>query len=631
VKKKILSALLVVILLFTSAGYAPTAEASKNEIIYAASALYTLELFKGTGINRDGTPVYDLDSLMTREQAIIMIVRLTGGEAEALAGSYSAPFGDVSSWAKPYVGYAYQNDIVLGLPDGTLGGKNTVTANQYLTFILRALGYSSNSDFAWNEATKFSDSLLLTSGEFIGGRPVTRGEAALIAYRALLQNTSGGGTLIDTLCESGAVRREAAMVTGLSEGITYSESKLNGTEIYRLCAPSVFNLVVYDENGFSIRSGSGFFITADGLAVTNWHVVKNASSAKIWTAGAAEDKYHTVEGIVGYDAANDLAIIRVKGTGFKPISLGDSDIIAAGDVVYAIGNPLQLVGSISQGLVAYPLRKVDKTDYIQTTAAISPGSSGGTLINEGGEVIGVTTAMFVDGQNLNLAIPINALKKIDYTGTPTWPKIVEEEQEIAMLASCAELTLAVGESRRMFILTSGDVGSGLYAYSEADTISAEWGTWSAEDNTIPLTITGIKPGETTVYLTFSNIDNLVETELPIFVTVIEPGENGSYKAVGSVPDFGKVFGIEPAKSAIQISSGGDRIYRYQYTVTPTLPWSIAVTQYMDTLTRFGYVQQKVEDGAFIFVNYPEGRLVKLCKVAINGTDYYEIIIGSLFG
>jgi len=123
----------------------PVASAATTEAIDAANSLYSLGLFQGTGINTDGTPIYDLDRAPTRHEAVTMLVRLLGKESEALSGTWSTPFTDVADWAKPYVGYA--NNLTTGTSETTFSGNNTVTATQYITFVLRALGYSSETDF----------------------------------------------------------------------------------------------------------------------------------------------------------------------------------------------------------------------------------------------------------------------------------------------------------------------------------------------------------------------------------------------------------------------------------------------------------------------------------------------------
>ena len=125
-------------------------------------------------------------------EAVTMLVRLLGKETEAKSSEWDIPFTDVSDWAKPYVGYAYENKLTNGVSETRFGGNQTVTAVQYLTFVLRALGYESGKDFLWNAAWELSDRIGLTDGQY--GAQTTRflrGDAAVISYNALLLCPNG--------------------------------------------------------------------------------------------------------------------------------------------------------------------------------------------------------------------------------------------------------------------------------------------------------------------------------------------------------------------------------------------------------------------------------------------------------
>ncbi len=163
----------------------PTLAASE-EAQEAAELLYELGLFSGTGTDENGDPIFELDRAPTRHEAITMLVRLLGKEPEALAGVWELPFTDVSAWAKPYVGYAYTNKLTSGTSATTFSGNNTVSAAQYITFVLRALGYNSESDFRWNSSWELSDRLGITDGRYNASTEnFTRGDVAVISASAL--------------------------------------------------------------------------------------------------------------------------------------------------------------------------------------------------------------------------------------------------------------------------------------------------------------------------------------------------------------------------------------------------------------------------------------------------------------
>lgn len=145
----------------------PSAFAADTQSKASADALYTLGLFGGTGINSDGTPIYELDRVPTRNEAITMLVALIGKTEQAKAGNWDIPFTDVEPWARPYVGYAYAHQLTSGLSATTYGGNQPITASQYLTFVLKVLGYESGKDFQWNQAWILTDQLGITDGNIL--------------------------------------------------------------------------------------------------------------------------------------------------------------------------------------------------------------------------------------------------------------------------------------------------------------------------------------------------------------------------------------------------------------------------------------------------------------------------------
>lgn len=169
--KKLLFTLLTLTLLI--GGMTVSAQAATAEEELAAQTLYELDLFRGTGINADGSPIFSLDRTPTRNQAIIMLVRLLGKEAEALSGSWDIPFTDVADSMRPYVGYAYAHKLTGGTTVTTFSGSAPAKANQYITFVLRALGYESGKDFQVSTAWTLSDQLGITAGQYRAGTVFT--------------------------------------------------------------------------------------------------------------------------------------------------------------------------------------------------------------------------------------------------------------------------------------------------------------------------------------------------------------------------------------------------------------------------------------------------------------------------
>lgn len=166
----------------------PFINASDNPAIDAADSLYSLGLFQGTGKDADGNPIYDLERAPRRDEAITMLVRIIGKEKEALEGNWELPFTDVADWAKPYIGYAYTNGITNGTSATTFGSSNTVTAAQYITLVLRALGYNdANGDFVWSAPWPVSNEIGLTQENYsdTNNYLFTRGDIAIVSRSAL--------------------------------------------------------------------------------------------------------------------------------------------------------------------------------------------------------------------------------------------------------------------------------------------------------------------------------------------------------------------------------------------------------------------------------------------------------------
>lgn len=170
-------------------------------------------------------------------------------------------------------------------------------------------------------------------------------------------------------------------------------------EVFRRCSPAVATVLTFDKNGQQTALGSGFFLTADGRLATNHHVIAAGSRFEIVLNSQAK---LSVAGVLYDDAALDLALLKVNGNSVSSLSLANAPP-EVGVRVYAIGSPLGLSATISEGLVS-GVRAANGVKLLQTTAAISAGSSGGPLLNSDGAVVGVTTAYLEKGQNLNFAV-----------------------------------------------------------------------------------------------------------------------------------------------------------------------------------------------------------------------------------
>ena len=192
-------------------------------------------------------------------------------------------------------------------------------------------------------------------------------------------------------------------------------------KLYAMLSPSIWRVVVADANGKPFAQGSGVVIAPETL-LTNCHVLAKASSISV-----RQDTISVPAKLQYIDVELDMCQIVASGLTAPAVRLGDSDRLNVGQRIYALGNPLGLELTLSDGLVS-ALRKdnAHKLKYIQISAPISHGSSGGGLFDEEGVLVGITSAGIEKGQNLNLAIPINWYKDLaqrsdaalaDYSGT----------------------------------------------------------------------------------------------------------------------------------------------------------------------------------------------------------------------
>ena len=190
-------------------------------------------------------------------------------------------------------------------------------------------------------------------------------------------------------------------------------------EIAKTALGSTVHLSVRDAEGES-WTGSGFVVDDDQIA-TNYHVIDNMSVGGVRLVG--KEEIYPIEAILAGDKERDLAIIKVAGINAPALPLGDSDTVEVMDTIYVAGNPQGLEGTVVPGHISAIRQSRDRLPlkFFQMTAPISQGSSGGPVCNKKGEVIGISFATVLDGQNLNFAIPVNYLKAL--MPTPPTPPV----------------------------------------------------------------------------------------------------------------------------------------------------------------------------------------------------------------
>lgn len=194
-------------------------------------------------------------------------------------------------------------------------------------------------------------------------------------------------------------------------------------QIYKENAPAVVLIRMVDAAGKTLSIGTGFVVASSGVIVTNHHVIKPKPGARLVVKLPNGDTYDDVW-VIHDEERRDLAVLLIKAVGLPAVKLGDSDKVEVGGQVVALGHPQGLEMTFTAGIVS-AIRPMPGKGYrfIQHQTPISPGSSGGPLLNVKGEVVGINTFGFEGGQNLNGAVPVNYVKA--YLQEP--PKMTYEQ------------------------------------------------------------------------------------------------------------------------------------------------------------------------------------------------------------
>ncbi len=188
--------------------------------------------------------------------------------------------------------------------------------------------------------------------------------------------------------------------------LIHAISFADADRIFKENSKAVVVVVTYDKDGKAITQGSGFIVREDGAIVTNYHVISNAVDIKV----KAGDKVLKVEGLIHVDKENDLVILKADAKNLPVVRIGDIEKVTVGEKVYVISSPLGLENTISDGVLSGIREITDERKILQITAPISPGSSGGPVFNNNGEVIGIATFLVEEAQNLNFAMTVNLIK-----------------------------------------------------------------------------------------------------------------------------------------------------------------------------------------------------------------------------
>ena len=409
-KKKLIALFCLLSLLLTTV----PAAALEGEALRSADLLATLNLVDGKE-NGD----YALDTPATRAQAAVLLVRLAGAESAAKKDGQRTAFRDLPVWARDEIVYAARQGWAYGASASAFNPNEPISANAWFGMLLRMLGYSEKAnDFRPEDAPAFAQRIGLVSGSYSGN--LTRGDLFASMAEALQFSYKGQDlTVLENLIQTGTCSRYTANALGLLN------RELTARQLADRHMSAVFCMDLYNNEAAvsdktPTSNASGFFISADGLAVTNYHSIEGSLYA---TATLCTGDVYEIDRVIYYDKEIDIAVIRVSQTSvtnqttsaFAYLDLVGTDDIRHGDIVYTLGNPLGLGLAVSSGIISDIARDVDRYQLpcVMSTASISQGSSGGALLNVYGQVIAVTSGAYTYGNNMYLAVPVDPVLTAD--------------------------------------------------------------------------------------------------------------------------------------------------------------------------------------------------------------------------
>ncbi|MBC7341125.1 MAG: S-layer homology domain-containing protein [Clostridia bacterium] len=363
---------------------------------------------------------------VTRAQFAKMLVSVTQARDRVLAEDQNAAvyypaidadagacrFADVAGpswdWARPYIGGAVKAGVIKGYSDGRFGPNDCITRAQLAAMIGRLLPDRVAKPLAMSDVPGWC-----------------RAEVAKAVGVGAVSGFADGTFRPDDYATRGQV---AKMLDCLMRGYDPTRQKaepspappsenLTPAEIAERFGPAVAYITTADSSGRPLARGSGF-VVGGRKVVTNFHVIKDAWSVSLAVGGRS----YRVTSLANYDEKRDIAVIDLPESVPVSAELGDSSAVRAGDSIVVIGNPLGLQNTVSTGVVSFPERLMnDGLKWLQISAPVSPGSSGGPVFNLRGEVIGVVTWGYTpeaSAQNLNFAVPADSVKPMLTTSRP---------------------------------------------------------------------------------------------------------------------------------------------------------------------------------------------------------------------
>jgi S1-C subfamily serine protease len=277
---------------------------------------------------------------------------------------------------------------------------------------------------------------------------------AIVAVIVFLQFKSG--TKQRPAAETSLPLRTATGLSDRPPSLSPSPpQQLTTAQIAEKATPSVVVVENFNEDGEKAGQGSGYVFSGDGVVITNYHVIRGARSLNVKVPG---NEPYRVDSVIGYEIDHDVAALQVAGGSLPALTTETIEEPKVGDRVVAIGAPLGLENTVTEGIVS-ALRNSGTMHIIQTTASISPGSSGGPLLNEYGKVIGLTTSTVRDGQSLNFVVSAKHISELLSRKQPMSLEEMLSQTQVSEPVAASTIMVPARNATQLSFMVNGQQGA----------------------------------------------------------------------------------------------------------------------------------------------------------------------------
>lgn len=394
--------------------------------------------------------------------------------------------------------------------------------------------------------------------------------------------------------------------------------------VYEKASAFTAEIHIYNDAGREAGIATGFFVTEDGVLVTNYHVIENTRYAKIKTA---DGSLYDVTAVLGFDKAKDIAVLATDADD-TTFAMTAEESVRVGDSVYVLGSTLGLTGTFTNGMVSSVDRVLDEkhngVGYLQITAPIAKGNSGGPVLNNAGNVIGIASMSEDSAQNLNFAIPIEEIYQIDLSSPQTLEELSKTDSndfDGSLTLSASGVTLKPGGTALFFAVTSASEECAIRCESDNEAVTVRVGR-NYGAFTVVYVSAEADSGQATVTVSFDGHEDYART----FSVVIGDGSGCYFGVPGSVPDFG-VLAERAPDDCDEGTVNNVSVYTFRYAVSKEEK-DFLTDRYIEKMAQNGYACTG-NDGDSVSFSNPAKKINALLRFSSEESGYSVVVYISV--